>query len=82
MDHFDGANSASFYGVYGMGGNVWEWTSTPKMRKVGNKNEEFRVLKGGSFMTPARAIRCANAYPEDPTLGHPDVGFRCVRDVK
>src|SRR5204862_2157453 len=26
VDAFDGANSASFYGVYGMGGNTWEWT--------------------------------------------------------
>jgi len=82
VDAFDGANSASFYGVYGMGGNAWEWTSTSVKRKVAEKEEEFRVLKGGSFMTPAKAIRCANAYPEDPTLGHPDVGFRCVRDVK
>ena len=65
-----------------MGGNVWEWTSTAVKRKIAGKSEDFRVLKGGSFMTPARAIRCATVYPEDPTLGHPDVGFRCVRDVK
>jgi formylglycine-generating enzyme required for sulfatase activity len=43
---------------------------------------EFRVLKGGSFMTPQRALRCANVYAEDPRLPHPDVGFRCARDVK
>lgn len=82
VDAFDAANSASFYGVYGMGGNAWEWTSTPVERKVAGKDEVFRVLKGGSFMTPARAIRSANVYVEDPTLGQPDVGFRCVRDVK
>lgn len=82
VDAFDGTNSASFFGVYGMGGNVWEWTTTPMTRKVAGKDEVFRVLKGGSFMTSAKAIRCATVYPEDPTLGHPDVGFRCVRDVK
>jgi formylglycine-generating enzyme required for sulfatase activity len=82
VDAFDAANSASFYGVYGMGGNVWEWTSSKKMRMVGGKPEEFRVLKGGSFMTGARSIRCASVMPEDPTLALPDVGFRCVKDVK
>jgi hypothetical protein len=82
VDAFDSANSASFFGVYGMGGNVWEWTTTPMTRQVAGKPEVFRILKGGSFMTSAKAIRCATVYPEDPTLGHPDVGFRCVRDVK
>ena len=82
VDAFDAANSASFHGVYGMGGNVWEWTSTPAPGRVAGKDEEFRVLKGGSFMTPGRTIRSANAFAEDPTLPQPDVGFRCVRDVK
>jgi formylglycine-generating enzyme required for sulfatase activity len=74
VDQFDGPNSESAFRVMGMGGNVWEWTSTEDSRK-------FRVLKGGSFMTPKAALRCANVYPEDPALAHPDVGFRCARDL-
>jgi formylglycine-generating enzyme required for sulfatase activity len=65
-----------------MGGNVWEWTSTAVPRKGGKEGPEFRILKGGSFMTPKDAVRCANVYAEDPRLGHPDVGFRCARDVR
>jgi formylglycine-generating enzyme required for sulfatase activity len=74
VDQFDGPNSESAFRVMGMGENVWEWTSTEDSRK-------FRVLKGGSFMTPKAALRCANVYPEDPALAHPDVGFRCARDL-
>jgi formylglycine-generating enzyme required for sulfatase activity len=75
-------NGVSAFGVYGMGGNVWEWTSTSAPAMGAKPPPEFRILKGGSFMTPQKAIRCANVYAEDPRLSHPDVGFRCVRDVK
>jgi formylglycine-generating enzyme required for sulfatase activity len=63
-----------------MGGNVWEWTSTAARK--GEGGPEYRILKGGSFMTSAKALRCANVLLEDPRLPHPDVGFRCVRDAK
>jgi formylglycine-generating enzyme required for sulfatase activity len=72
------------FGAYGMVGNVWQWTATaaPVPADSTKPPAEFRVLKGGSFMTPQRALRCANLYAEDPRLPHPDVGFRCARDVK
>ncbi|HEX7896259.1 MAG TPA: SUMF1/EgtB/PvdO family nonheme iron enzyme [Planctomycetota bacterium] len=76
------ANGESAFRVYGMGGNVWEWTSTSAAGKVGQQLLEFRILKGGSFMTSAKALRCANRLSEDPRLRHPDVGFRCARDAK
>ena len=76
------ANGESAFRVYGMGGNVWEWTSTAVAGKSGESLLEFRILKGGSFMTSAKALRCANRLPEDPRLFHPDVGFRCARDAK
>ncbi len=65
-----------------MGGNVWEWTSTTAAGRIGDKEAEFRILKGGSFMTSARAIRCAVALPENPVLRHHDVGFRCAKDLR
>ena len=80
VDEFENGESA--FGVYGMGGNVWEWTSTGAPAVGSRPPPEFRILKGGSFMTPQRAVRCANVYPEDPRIPHPDVGFRCVRDLK
>jgi formylglycine-generating enzyme required for sulfatase activity len=64
-----------------MGANVWEWTATSAPGKVGDTPREFRVLKGGSFMTTIKAARCANSYAENPRLAHPDVGFRCAKDA-
>lgn len=81
VDATDVPNDPSPFGVYGMAGNVWEWTSTAVRRTVGDREVEFRILKGGSFMTDRRALRCANVYAEDPQLGHPDVGFRCAADI-
>jgi formylglycine-generating enzyme required for sulfatase activity len=80
VENFENGESA--FGVYGMGGNVWEWTATAAPAKGSKPPPEFRILKGGSFMTPRKATRCANIYAEDPRLPHPDVGFRCARDVK
>lgn len=80
LKDFEGGVSA--FGVYGLSGNVWEWTSTAAPSKGTNPPVEFRVLKGGSFMTPWKALRAANVLIDDPRLPHPDVGFRCARDVK
>ncbi len=74
VDFFDVPNAASPFGVFGMGGNVWEWTSTDR--------GGMKILKGGSFSTPQRAIRCSNILAELPALGFEDAGFRCVRDAK
>lgn len=81
VDLKDFDTGVSAFGVYGMSGNVWEWTSTA-VPVTGKAVPEFRILKGGSFMTPAKALRCANVLADDPRLPHPDVGFRCARDVK
>lgn len=82
LKEFD--SGVSPFGAYGMVGNVWQWTASaaPVPATATRPPAEFRVLKGGSFMTPQRALRCANNYAEDPRLPHPDVGFRCARDVK
>jgi formylglycine-generating enzyme required for sulfatase activity len=82
VDEKDFENGESAFGVYGMGGNVWEWTATGAPAKGSSPPPEFRILKGGSFMTSQKSTRCANVYAEDPRLPHPDVGFRCARDVK
>jgi formylglycine-generating enzyme required for sulfatase activity len=82
VDAFDGPNNVSPYGVYGMGGNVWEWTATSVKRATGGRQADFYVMKGGSFMTTAKAIRCATFLAEDPSMAFPDVGFRCVCDSK
>jgi formylglycine-generating enzyme required for sulfatase activity len=78
VEAFDASGGESPFGVQGLAGNVWEWTSS---KVPGPDGTELRILKGGSFMTPRRALRCANVYAEDPRLVHFDVGFRCARDL-
>lgn len=74
------ANGASPYGVWDMAGNVWEWTSTPLEIGADGKKTVFNVIKGGSFMTPRDALRCANRALEEPDMAQQDLGFRCVKD--
>jgi len=80
VDFFDKLRPAGSPSL-SMGGNVWDWTNSVAPGKVGDVAREFRILKGGSFMTPINAVRCSDSYAENPKLAHPDVGFRCAKDV-
>jgi iron(II)-dependent oxidoreductase len=83
----------SFYGCHQMLGDVWEWTASPYLPYPGFEPfpdaarspttfaHQRRVLRGGSWATPAIAIRNTvrrAALPEDR---RPFAGFRCVRDA-
>jgi len=81
----------SYYGCHQMIGDVWEWTCSEYTLYPGFKSRfsEYtdkwainqKVLRGGSFATPANQIR--NSYrnyfrPHDRILF---VGFRCAKDI-
>jgi type II secretory pathway pseudopilin PulG len=61
----------SYYGMYDMSGNLWEWTSTPAQR------EGLFLVAGGAWNTQ-NASSCAETkfsfYPQNE---YPFVGFRC-----
>lgn len=64
-----GAGSASHYGTFDQGGNVWEW------------NDEIlftsdRGLRGGSFGSNANALQSSNRNFGNPAGGSADLGFR------
>ncbi|WKD85856.1 Hercynine oxygenase [Polaribacter huanghezhanensis] len=61
-------------GIYGMNGNVWEWTSTLK-------DKEFNILKGGSYADDSNKNLKENTFAISPSLKLIDVGFRLVMDV-
>jgi ergothioneine biosynthesis protein EgtB len=81
----------SYFGCHHMLGDVWEWTSSEYTLYPGFKSKfsEYtdkwainqKVLRGGSFATPAKQIR--NTYrnyfkPHERILF---AGFRCAEDV-
>ena len=79
------------YGCYQMIGDVWEWTSSEFVGYPGFKSgfDEYndkwftnqKVLRGGSFGTPALSIRGSyrNFFRLDERWMFS--GFRCVKDV-
>jgi formylglycine-generating enzyme required for sulfatase activity len=80
------------YGLYGMCGSVWEWTSdyydaTPNVPR-GRAVPTERVLRGGSWTDPAEAVTVSFRMSRHGELASrsrmpdhlaPNIGFRLVR---
>ena len=66
--HQSGLNE---WGLYGVGDNVWEWTS--------ERDEDSRVLRGASWSDFHPGIlRIDDRGPLAPSLHHDNVGFRVI----
>jgi formylglycine-generating enzyme required for sulfatase activity len=83
----------SFYGAFGMAGNVTEWvadryTITPHETKLdrinpkGPSSGNHRVLKGGSWLGPRFLTRAPSRLSYDPKKRESFIGFRCARDAQ
>jgi formylglycine-generating enzyme required for sulfatase activity len=79
------------WGVVDLIGNVWEWTSSKASVYTGaaqipTANKEWLVVRGGSYASdPAdRQIPVSATYRDwfEPTLRHPNFGFRLVRPAQ
>ncbi|MFL7871197.1 MAG: bifunctional serine/threonine-protein kinase/formylglycine-generating enzyme family protein [Anaerolineales bacterium] len=90
VDQYD--KSQSPYGVYGMAGNVWEWTSTlsklyPYDATDGREDLSAfgkRIARGGSWHTfggNAGNARTDTRFELDPGYYGAYVGFRCAKSV-
>jgi len=71
------------FGLYDMGGNVWEWTSScytfgDYASRIAWPDQKcaYHTLKGGSFINPPRLLRHANKDKATPTHRLVDDGFR------
>jgi formylglycine-generating enzyme required for sulfatase activity len=87
-----GSFAPNGYGVYDIGGNVWEWTSdnygadyysaSPGINPKGPERGRFKVIRGGSWHSGAMCIQTCYRNGLSPSWVDFAVGFRCVKDVK
>jgi formylglycine-generating enzyme required for sulfatase activity len=83
-----GLNRPNGLGLYDMTGNVWEWCQD-KYDKNAYKKKHIqnnflpgnypRVLRGGSWITKKKDLRCPNRWFHHPSDRLDNVGFRLVR---
>lgn len=80
------------YGLFDMGGNVWEWTMdnygsnyyaiSPGLNPLGPESGRFKVIRGGSWHSGAMCIQTYYRNGLPGSWVDFAVGFRCVKNVK
>jgi sulfatase modifying factor 1 len=80
------------YGLFDMGGNVWEWTmdnygadyytNSPTQNPTGPNSGRFKVIRGGSWHSGAMCIQTYYRNGLPASWVDFAVGFRCVKDIK
>jgi serine/threonine protein kinase len=68
------AECESPYGCLDMAGNASEWTAEVFYG--------YAVIRGGAFNDPFDILRCNSRDCTFPTSRHPELGFRCARDLE
>ncbi len=87
-DIFEIYKKSNELGLNNMSGNVWEWCNdryvatyyakSPSTNPQGPSVGSYRVVRGGSFDTPALNCRVVSRYYNVPTLVSSSYGFRVV----
>lgn len=84
-----GAFMPNSLGLHHIAGNVTEWvqdwfapdyySNTPNQNPAGPQEGSSRVVRGGSWNTPASWLLLARRYGVSPTIAGEATGFRCAR---
>lgn len=82
------AMRTNVHGVAGLLGNAAEWTADAWATLPGVPRTDpdpgrgpLRVVKGGSYLSPAAEVRGPARWAQDPREGRDDLGFRVVRTL-
>ena len=67
----------SYYGLYDLAGNMWEWTSSKDPQ-----HKDFYLVVGGNWSTADNATCGVAKYSFYPQNRYPTVGFRCCAEAK
>ncbi|WP_420642129.1 SUMF1/EgtB/PvdO family nonheme iron enzyme [Candidatus Leptofilum sp.] len=75
-------------GAYEMAGNVMEWVSdwydpryyesSTDTNPLGPTDGDFKVIRGGSWLSSAEELRIVARGSFDPTVARANLGFRCA----
>lgn len=84
-----GSYPVSAYGLYDIGGNVWEWCGDwyadllfgPVTDPQGAGGGSLKIIRSGSWVSFASRLQCANRFAIQPFARYTDLGFRCAADV-
>ena len=64
----------SWWGMYDMNGNLWEWTST-----TSKDHPNMYLVAGGAWDTGSESSCTENKFSFYPQNQYPSVGFRCCK---
>ena len=76
-------SGSSAFGCLHLAGNVWEWVDDwyrgyHAALESHYFGEKFKVVRGGSHLSPSTELRSGNRAAYQPDCYFPDLGFRCA----